>query len=292
MFMPHITAMNAISQAVLVTGSGKGIGQAVTHRLSELGMQVYAGVRNDADAARWRSHTGGRVHPLMLDVEDEASIRTAAQELQAKLGSQRLIGLVNNAGIAVAGPLEFLPPRELRRQFEINVVGQIAVTQAVLPLLRVARGRIVNIGSIAGRSAMPLTGAYAASKFALEAVTDCLRVELMPAGIEVSIIEPGVIATPIWATSLKRADELMQEMPKAAFEIYGRIINAARERAARAETEGLPPRVVADAVVHALTARRPHTRYLVGRDAKMRALFQRLPDRMRDRIIARRLAKL
>jgi NAD(P)-dependent dehydrogenase (short-subunit alcohol dehydrogenase family) len=290
--MPHITAMNANSQAVLVTGASKGIGEAVAGRLAEIGMTVFAGVRQDADAERWRNHAGARVHPVRIDVTDEASIHDAVQQMQTVLDGRLLTGLVNNAGIAVAGPLEFLPIRELRRQLEVNVIGQMAVTQAVLPLLRVSRGRVVNIGSISGRSALPMTGAYAASKFAMEALTDALRVELMPAGIDVSIVEPGVIATPIWETSLETADTLMKEMPKAAIDYYGRIIDAARARVLRSVSQGLPPSAVAEVVVHALTARRPKTRYLVGRDARTRALFQHLPDRLRDRLIARQLAKL
>ena len=289
--MPHINEMSAPSQAVLVTGAGKGIGEATTERLAGLGMQVFAGVRSPADADRWRAHASGRVHPLRLEVTDDACIADATAELRAVLGAKSLIGVVNNAGIAVAGPLEFLPIRELRRQLDVNVIGQIAVTQAMLPLLRQSRGRVINIGSIAGRSALPLTGAYAASKFALEALTDALRVELIPAGIDVIIIEPGVIATPIWDTSLKLGDDLLADMPPQAFEYYGRVIEAVKKRASRG-INGLPPSAVADVVVDALTARRPKTRYLVGRDARLRAVFQKLPDRMRDRIIARRLAKL
>jgi NAD(P)-dependent dehydrogenase (short-subunit alcohol dehydrogenase family) len=291
MFMLHITAMNATSQAVLVTGSAKGIGEAVTQRLAGMGTLVFAGVRQDADAERWRGQGGGLVHPVRLDVTDEDSIAAAFQEIRGVLGSQLLTGLVNNAGIAIAGPLEFLPIRELRRQLEVNVIGQIAVTQAALPLLREARGRIVNIGSISGRSALPMTGAYAASKFALEALTDSLRVELMPAGIHVSIIEPGVIATPIWETALHAGDTILQEMPASGLAYYGRIIEAARARAAHG-VHGRPPHTVADAVVHALTASKPKTRYLVGRDARARVWFQRLPDRLRDRLIARQLARL
>ena len=278
--------------AVLVTGTGKGIGAAVAGRLAELGMLVFAGVRRQADAARWREQGDARIQPVLLDVTDESSISAALQQIRFTLGAQPLTGLVNNAGIAVAGPLEFLPIAELRRQLEVNVIGQIAVTQAVLPLLRQSRGRIVNIGSISGRSALPLTGPYAASKFALEALTDSLRVELMPAGIQVSIIEPGVIATPIWDTAIKSADELIGHMSPQALEYYGPVIQAVRARALGGTVRGLPPRVVADAVVHALTARQPRTRYLVGRDARMRAWFQRLPDRLRDRLIARRLARL
>ena len=289
--MPHISRMNATSQAVLVTGAGKGIGEAITERLAGLGMLVFAGVRADRDLERWRSYASGNVRPVRMEVTDEDSIREGVRELRTSLDGRTLIGVVNNAGIAVAGPLEFLPIRELRRQLEVNVIGQIAVTQAVLPMLREARGRVVNIGSIAGRSALPLTGAYAASKFAMEALTDSLRVELMPAGVDVIIIEPGVIATPIWDTSLELGDQLLKEMPAAAFEYYGRVIDAVKKRAARG-AGGLPPAVVADAVVHALTASRPKTRYLVGGDAKRRALFQKLPDRLRDRLIARKLARL
>ena len=280
------------SQAVLVTGSAKGIGEAVVERLAELGCLVFAGVRTEADASRWRAVAGDRIHPLQLEVTDSATITAAAGEIRRVLAGRALTGLVNNAGIAVAGPMEFLPVAELRRQLEVNVIGQVAVTQALLPLLRESRGRIVNIGSIAGRSALPMTGAYAASKHALEAITDSLRVELVPAGVDVIIIEPGVIATPIWDTSIKSAEGILAQMPRQAIEYYGRIIEAVKERAAGGTTKGLPPRVVADVVVHALTASNPRTRYLVGRDAKARALFQRLPDRWRDGIIARRLAKL
>ena len=282
--------MTPNAQAVLVTGTGKGIGAAVTERLAELGYTVYAGVRQQADADRWRAHSE-RVRPVLLDVTDATSIAAATDVIRNTLRPQSLIGVVNNAGIAVAGPLEFLPIPELRRQLEVNVIGQIAVTQAVLPMLRESRGRVINIGSIAGRSALPLTGAYAASKFAMEALTDSLRVELMPWGINVSIIEPGVIATPIWDTSLQHADEILQKLPRTAMDYYGVLIGAVRRRAQRG-VGGLPPRVVADAVVHALTAKRPRTRYLIGKDARTRALFQSLPDRVRDRLIARQLAKL
>lgn len=290
--MSHIKWMNMNSQAVLVTGTAKGIGEATVRRLAELGCLVFAGVRREEDAARWRSEPGNVVHPVRIEMTDAASIEAAAAEVGGSLKGRTLAGIVNNAGIAVGGPLEFLPIAELRRQLEINVIGQVAVTQAMLPLLRQSRGRIINIGSIAGRSAMPMTGAYAASKFALEAITDALRVELMTAGIDVVIIEPGVIATPIWETSLQSAESMLAQLPKQALEYYGRIISAAKTRAGSGTTRGLPARNVADVVVEALTARQPKTRYLVGRDARARALFQKLPDRWRDRIIARQLAKL
>jgi len=191
---------------------------------------------------------------------------------------------VNNAGIAIAAPLEFLPPDELARQLDVNVVGQVRVTQAFLPALRAARGRIVFVGSVGGRSALPFLGAYAASKFALEAITDSLRVELAPWRMHVSIVEPGTIATPMW-TKPQRA---VQEMPPEVAELYGERIEKFRSLAQRRSAgKGVPPEEVAKAIEHALTATTPKTRYLVGRDAKRRARLQRLPDRARDRLLQR-----
>lgn len=277
--------------AVVVTGSAKGIGRACVVRLAQR-FRVYAGVRTDADGASLRAEAGEHVVPLRIDVTDQSTIDAAKAFIRSDLANGKLIGLVNNAGIAVAGPLEFMPLAELRRQFEVNVIGQVAMTQAMLPLLREARGRIVNIGSISGKSALPMTGPYAASKFALEAITDSLRVELMPAGVDVIIIEPGVIATPIWQTSVNAADKIMKELPPQAFEYYGEIIDKVKARALSGDVKGLSADVVARAVEHALTARKPKTRYMIGRDAKLRALLGYLPDRLRDRIIARQLEKI
>jgi NAD(P)-dependent dehydrogenase (short-subunit alcohol dehydrogenase family) len=277
---------------VLVTGAAKGIGEACALRLARTGHQVFAGVRSLTDGARLGDQAGGRVLPVLLEVTDAAQIAAAARLIEQELSGNGLDGLVNNAGIAVAGPLEFLPIDALRRQLEVNVIGQMAVTQAMLPLIRRARGRIVNIGSIAGRSALPMAGAYAASKHAMEALTDTLRMELLPWGIEVAIVEPGVIATPIWTTSIAAAQELSRIMPPQAVEFYGRVIEAITRGATSATTQGLPPDRVAEVVEHALFAKKPRTRYVVGRDARARLLLERLPDRMRDRLITRKLEKL
>lgn len=277
--------------AVVVTGASKGIGKACALRLDRAGFRVFAGVRHPEDGEALRDMTSGRISPMQLDVTDARSITCAAQSVAAGVGREGIVGLVNNAGIAVAGPLEFLPSDELRRQLEVNVVGQVSVTQALLPLLRRARGRIVNMGSISGLLALPFTGAYAASKHALEALTDALRVELAPWGIHVSIIEPGIVATPIWETSERDADRMMKRYPAAAFEYYGSVIDMARKTARHGATHGLPPDAVARVVEHALTARRPKTRYLVGRDARIRAALRFLPDRMRDRLILDRLRR-
>ena len=194
-----------------------------------------------------------------------------------------LDALVDNAGIAIAAPLEFLPPEELTRQLDVNVVGQLRVLQAFLPALRRARGRVVLMGSIGGRSALPFLGAYAMSKFALEAMADSLRVELAPWGMHVALIEPGTIATPIWSKPQRRVDEL----PPEAAELYGVRAEKFRRLAAARSSEAVPAVEVAKAVAHALTAARPRTRYVVGPDAKRRARVQMLPDRLRDRVLTR-----
>ena len=251
-------------RTVLVTGASSGIGEACAIRLRDSGWRVLAGVRRVGDAPDGTEET-------IFDVTDPP-----------RLELDELHGLVNNAGIAVAGPLEFLPVEELRRQLEVNVVAQLAVTQALLPALRRARGRVVNMGSISGKSALPFLGAYAMSKFAFEAMTDSLRVELEPWAIHVAIVEPGTIKTPIWTRG--RPDP-----PVEARALYGERIDAFRRAAVERGTKGAPADDVARAVEHALTAAKPHTRYLVGRDAKLRSRVQRLPDRIRDRVLVRRL---
>ena len=227
-----------------------------------------------------------RLQPILLDVTDAGSIEQARRQITEQVGPRGLAGLVNNAGIAVVGPLEAVPIADLRRQFEVNVIGQVAVTQAFLPLLRKGRGRIINMGSIAGRAAMPVMGPYSASKFALEALTDALRLEVQQWGIQVSIVEPGAIATPIWTKSGAKAEELETVTSEELKTLYAGVIAGVRARVAEAAARAIPPSVVSDAVVHALTASRSKTRYLVGRDAKVRALMIKLlPDRWSDRLM-------
>jgi len=274
--------------AVVVTGASTGIGEATTRKLRSLGFDVFAGVRKDEDAERARSDG---VHPVKVDVTDASTIASARAEVEEAVGAGRLAGLVNNAGVAISGPIEFVPPDELRRQLDVNVVGQVAVTQAFMPLLRRSRGRVVNISSIGGRIALPLVGPYAASKFALEAVSDSLRREVRGQGIEVVVIEPGAIKTPIWGKGNAAADEMLAGAPPEAEELYGDIIRALRAETVKIEeTTGLPPEEVAKVIGQALTARKPKTRYLVGRDAKIRAaMAKRLPDRVMDSLIGRAL---
>ncbi len=271
---------------VLVTGASSGIGEACALRLARSGRDVLVGVRSRADAERLRRSAGG-IEPVTLDVTEPASIAAAVEQL----GEGPLEGLVNNAGIAVSMPLEFLPLEELRHQLEVNLVGQVAVTQAFLPHLRAGRGRIVNVGSIAGRSSLPFLGAYAASKHAFEAVTDALRIELKPFGIEVVIVEPGTISTEIWRKGAERFQRLAAELPPDVATLYGERLAAFREAATAAARRGEPADEVAKVVQRALSAERPKTRYLVGRDARRRAAVERLPDRLRDRVYERMLLR-
>ena len=270
-------------RCVLVTGTSTGIGEATALRLARGGWRVLAGVRTIADAERLRAAAGDRLEPVTIDITEPATIAAAADGL----GGEPLHGLVNNAGTAFAMPLEFIPLDELRRQLEVNLVGQVAVTQALLPNLRSARGRVVNVGSIAGRSSLPFLGAYAASKHALEAVTDALRVELQPFGITVTVVEPGTISTAIWQKSGERFQHIAAEMPAELSELYGERLAAFREAAAAAGRRAEPADDVAIVVERALTTKRPKARYLVGRDARRRALVERLPTRLRDSVYRR-----
>ena len=272
------------SGVVLVTGASTGIGEATAFHLRELGFDPVAGVRRDEDAERLE---GQGLQTVRLDVTDEAQIAAALEAV----GDGVLAGLVNNAGVAVAAPLEYVPLDEFRRQLEVNLIGQVAVIQAFLPALRRAGGRIVNVSSIGGRVALPLLSPYNASKFALEAVSDSLRRELRPQGVGVIVIEPGGIKTPIWNKGNKLADELISRMPPEAERLYGRLVVGVRRETVKIEHErGLPPRAVAEVIGRALTVDRPRTRYVVGRDAKVRANLARLlPDRAMDRLIGRAL---
>jgi NAD(P)-dependent dehydrogenase (short-subunit alcohol dehydrogenase family) len=277
---------NAQRQSVLVTGAAKGIGRATALHLTTLGFHVFAGVRRLEDGTALQEAAPAKLTPLLLDVTDADQIAQATQHITQQVGTAGLFGLVNNAGIAVPGPLEFVPIDEFRRQMEINLVGQLAVTQAMLALIRQAHGRIVNISSIGGLIAGPLLGPYHASKFALEALTDTLRVELKPWAIEVIAIEPGAIATPIWETGAQAAEQIIAQMPIKAQELYGKTMERRRASALKQAQHGAPPQIVADAVAHALTAARPKTRYVVGSDARFAARFIAwLPDRLRDRLI-------
>ena len=273
-------------KAVLVTGASTGIGQACALHLDHLGHRVYAGVRKQAQAQELSGRGSGRLTPVILDVTEQAQVDAVAARIAADGGE--LAGIVNNAGVAMGGPLEYLPLSAWREQFDVNVLGQVAVTKAMLPLIRPARGRIVFMGSIGGRMATMLLGPYCASKFAIEAIGETLRQELHPWGISVSVIEPGAIKTPIWDKGRRDADDLEQELPAEARTQYASHIAAIRKGIDMQDRNSVSPQKVARAVEHALFASRPRTRYLVGTDARVQsALVRWLPDRAREAIIRR-----
>ncbi|WP_456426505.1 SDR family oxidoreductase, partial [Rhodocaloribacter sp.] len=213
---------------VVITGASTGIGKACALDLDARGFAVFATVRRAEDAKALEAEASPRLRTLFLDVTDAASIAAAAETVAGSVGEAGLHGLVNNAGIAMAGPLEGMPLDAFRRQFEVNVTGQVAVTQAFLPLLRKARGRIVNMGSIGGISVLPFVGAYCASKFAFEALTDSLRMELAPWGIEVVIVEPGSVATPIWGKGEAHAEAILERADPGTTALYREVMEKMR----------------------------------------------------------------
>lgn len=272
---------------VVVTGASTGIGAACARYLDSLGLTVWACVRRQADGEVLLGGASSRLRILMLDVTDAASIAAAGRTLTDAVGDQGLSGLVNNAGISVAGPLELLPLADIRAQFEVNVFGALAVTQTLLPLLRRGGGRIVNMSSIAGLAATPFLGAYCGSKYALEAMSEAMRLELAPWGMQVALVEPGAIQSEIWRRAGLAVNRMLGRVDPEALRLYEQPLLRMQEVITRAENRAIPAEWVARAVAHALTAKRPRTRYVVGKDARFRALLKwLLPDRAQDRVLA------
>ncbi|GAA3827229.1 SDR family oxidoreductase [Nocardioides panacisoli] len=272
----------------LVTGASTGIGCAAAEHLAGRGHRVLAGVRSDAAAAELGRTD--RIRPVLLDVRESGSVKAAAEMIADAVGSHGLDGLVNNAGIQVAGPLEHLPLDAVRDVLETNVLGQVAVTQAVLPLLRSAPGgRVVLISSMSGRVALPFLGPYAASKHALEAIGDSWRRELAPSGIRVSVVEPGNTATPMWDKAL--GTEGLSRFGLEAEQRYGAMEAWVRAQAQRSADAAIPTDCVVRAIEHALTARRPRQRYVVGIDAHVGTRLARHAPRLLDRAIAVAMAR-
>lgn len=276
-------------KTVVVTGASTGIGWGCAKILIEKGFRVLGSVRRQADAERLQKELGGNFTPLLFDVTDEAAVKHAASEAARLLGHEPLSGLVNNAGIAVAGPLLFLDVDELRRQLEVNVTGQLIVTQAFAPLLaehvseQKRPGRIVMISSVGGKNASPFVGPYNASKFALEGFSESLRRELMLLGIDVIVVAPGAVATPIW----DKAEDV--DVSRYANTPYAASLNAVRNYMLANGRKGFKPERIGVAVWHALTTPRPKTRYVVTPDPFQNFLVNTLPKRMVDRMIAGRL---
>jgi NAD(P)-dependent dehydrogenase (short-subunit alcohol dehydrogenase family) len=280
----------------LITGASTGIGRATALRLAKNGWTVLAGVRDPAagESLLAEAPGAGRVVPLTLDVTDAGQIAEAARKVDEETGqagqpgSGRLDALVNNAGIGIGGPLEIIPLDEVRRQFEVNVFGQIAVTQALLPALRRARGRIVFVSSIGGRVAVAFTAPYAASKHAVEAIGDALRVELHSSNVQVALIEMASVATPIWGKARAEAERV--NIPPELEPAYGPALVGMEKAMSDAAQSGIPPEQLAETIEEALTSPRMKARYLVGRRAKGMLIAKRLlPDHVFDRVIRRNL---
>ncbi|HEY1612525.1 MAG TPA: SDR family NAD(P)-dependent oxidoreductase [Rhizomicrobium sp.] len=276
-------------RAVVVTGASTGIGRGIANVLLQRGFRVFGSVRNAADASRLSSELGANFTPLLFDITDAGAASAAAAQVERALEGMPLFGLVNNAGIAVPGPLLYLEIDELRRQLEINVTGQLIVTQAFASLLMrktaqgPAPGRIVMISSVGGRNASPFVGPYNASKFALEGLSESLRRELMVFGIDVIIVAPGAVATPIW----DKADAI--DVTRYANTVYARALEALKTHMVANGRKGLPPERIGLAVWQALVTRKPKTRYVVTPDPLQNLLVHTLPKRIVDRMIAARL---
>ena len=274
--------------AVVVTGASTGIGRATALHLDSLGLRVFAGVRREQDGRDLQREASDRLTPLQLDVTDEGNVAEAARVVGDAVRDSRLAGIVNNAGIAVAGPVEFVPLTEWRRQLEINVLGVVSMVQAFTPLLRESHGRIVSVSSLGGRLSQPLAAPYCASKHALEAISDALRLELLPWGIRVALIQPGAVKTPIWDKGMRAGAELMRAAPRELRDLYGAAVQIATKMAMHENETGVDPIQVARAVEHALLSSRPRTRYPVGRQAKLLIPLTRfMPDRLKDELLLR-----
>jgi NAD(P)-dependent dehydrogenase (short-subunit alcohol dehydrogenase family) len=273
---------------VVITGTSTGIGAATALHLAEQGFRVFAGVRHEADGVALQGRTSDELTPVIIEITDAATISAAADTIASAVGERGIAGLVNNAGIVKPGPIEFQPMADFRMQLEVNLFGQVAVTQAFLPLIRRGRGRIVNVGSIGGRMALPIHGAYSASKFGMEGLTDALRLELRQWKIPVSLVDPGATDSAIFGKTLREIDGLEGRLGEQAYQLYGEQIAAVRQLVEKTAADAANPVVVARAVAHALTSDKPKTRYLAGKGAKETAALARTaPDHLKDRAVAK-----
>lgn len=268
---------------IVITGASTGIGEACAVGLAQRGYRVFAGVRKAGDGERLVAAAGGNLVPLEIDVTKQDAIDAAKAEVERQLEGLPLRGLFNNAGVSVNGPLEFVPPEKLRWQLEVNCVGQLAVTQAFLAMLRASKGRIITTGSVGGFVSTPMLGPYCMSKFAIEAFSDSLRVELMPQGIEVVLLEPAAVATKIWDKGIDDSTRMVAEAPPGLEERYAPFLAGIRKFAEEGKNDAASAQVVLDAVIHALEAKKPKTRYTMGTGVAQRKFLRRLPDRWRDK---------
>ncbi len=278
--------------AIVITGASTGIGQATALFLDKAGFQVFAGVRKQSDADSLKQKSSSRLTPIILDVVDNASISEAALVVEESVGTKGLAGLVNNAGISTACPIEFFPLDIALKQVNVNLTGQISVMQAFLPLIRKGNGRIINVGSIGGIQPIPSLGLYDASKAGIHALTDVLRMELSIWGIPVILVIPGNISTPMWKKSGDATKELLESLPEVAQELYGPMMDNIGRTVEKMAGKGLPPEAAAKVVFKALTAKKPRTRYIVGLDAVFQVIMSKfLGIKIRDALVWLSLGK-
>lgn len=287
-FNTHTSASVPNQSAVLISGASTGIGQCCALRLAQYGFQVFAGYRQ-TEAKKALSALHPAVYPIQLDITSGQSIACAFDQIHENLQGKPFQGLINNAGIVVGGPLESIAPERWREQLEVNLIGHIAVIQAFLPMLRESKGRIINMGSVAGIQALPFVSPYSVSKFGLGVISDALRVELRPWGIQVALIEPGSVQTPIWEKSRLTLETEQENWTPELKTLYGSAMRQVKQASLHSSDKGISPTEVANVVLQALTANRPKARYPIGSDAQLRRYFSWLPDRLKDWIILRKL---
>lgn len=268
---------------IFITGATGGIGSAIVKKLTELGYTVLAGVRSKEQGKRLKKEISPNIVPIEMDITISSSVEAASLEVGKFLGNNGIDGLINNAGCIIQGPMELLSLDEIKYQFDVNVFGQIAVTQALLPFIRKNSGRVINIGAVTGKTAMPFIGALSASKHAMEALTDALRVELKPWNIHVTMIQPAAIDTSIFEKANAASDRSLQQVPSEKLALYESALAAYHSTIAKQPVS--PTDVVVKAVIEALSAKTPKTRYAVGRGARLVVTISHLPDRLRDRLL-------
>jgi NAD(P)-dependent dehydrogenase (short-subunit alcohol dehydrogenase family) len=275
-------------KSVVITGASSGIGRACALMLDRNGFHVFAGVRSQADGDALRATASTSLTPVHIDVTDAASIRTMADEVKTAVGEAGLHGLVNNAGTTLPCPIEHLPLDGFRRQLEVNLVGPLAVTQALLPMLSQASGRVVNVTSVAGRASVPMMAPYVSAKHGLEGLSDVMRLEFRQLGIQVAVVEPGFVGTSMGGKLKRDTEAALRSLPDDGRRRYGPALQKMAEEVSHQAATGSPPDVIAESVLHALTSKKPRTRYPSGVGAKRMLLLRRiLPDRQFDRLILR-----
>ncbi len=273
--------------AIVITGASTGMGEYCALGLAQRGYRVFAGVRKAADGEDLRKRASGQLEPLIIDVVNEAQVHEAAKTVERALGGEPLLALWNNAGITVNGPLEFMPLNDLRRQLEVNVVGQVAATQAFLPMIRKSKGRILITGSIGGFFTTPMLIPYCMSKYAMEAMADGLRRELRPFDVQVVLLEPGGIKSKIWEKGISESEIFLKNAPPQMMEVYGWLIKALQRVAPQMEKGSKSPQEVLDCVIHALESPRPKTRYRMGANSTAQKIISKLPDRVQDALVGK-----